>query len=60
MRASLIPPDPVLRSRDSDSGGYYNSRLVGNVWSINLDSQRRLADSFNVALLPTRVLDYVK
>ncbi len=56
----LADPDLVIRPGDSGGGAYFNGKLAGNVWSINLDSQRRPAGSFNVALLPTRVRDYVK
>jgi hypothetical protein len=37
-----------------------NGQLIGNVWSINLDTTRHLLGSFNVALLPAQAQRYVK
>jgi hypothetical protein len=58
--ARLADPDRLIRPGDSGGGVYLNSRLIGNVWSIDLDSERRPAGSFNVALLPARVRNYVR
>ena len=58
--ARLADPDRVINSGDSGGGVYFNGKLVGNIWSINLDSTRRAAGSFNVALLPSQVRSYMK
>ena len=56
----LADPNLVINPGDSGGGVYFNGKLVGNTWSINLDSARRAAGSFNVALLPSQVQGYVK
>jgi hypothetical protein len=56
----LADPDRIIRPGDSGGGAYFNGKLVGNVWSINLDSARRPLGSFNVALLPAQVRSYVR
>jgi hypothetical protein len=58
--AQLADPSRVINSGDSGGGAYFNGQLVGNTWSINLDSARRATGSFNVALLPSQVRRYVK
>jgi hypothetical protein len=58
--ARLADPDRVINSGDSGGGAYFTGRLVGNTWSINLDSARRPMGSFNVALLPSQVRGYVQ
>ena len=57
--ARLADPDRVIRPGDSGGGAYFNGKLIGNTWSINLDSTNHPAGSFNVALLPTQVHSYV-
>jgi hypothetical protein len=58
--ARLADPDRLIRPGDSGGGAYLNSKLIGNIWSINLDSDRRPLGSFNVALLPSQVRSYAK
>ena len=56
--AQLADPWHVINSGDSGGGSYFNGKLVGNIWSINLDRDRQAAGSFNIALLPSQVLAY--
>jgi hypothetical protein len=58
--AQLADPNRVIHSGDSGGGAYFNGQLVGNTWSINLDSARHAIGSFNVALLPSQVRSYVQ
>jgi hypothetical protein len=58
--AQLADPSCIINSGDSGGGAYLSGDLVGNIWSIDLDSDRRAAGSFNVALLPSQVRGYVK
>jgi hypothetical protein len=58
--ARLADPDLVINPGDSGGGAYYNGKLVGNTWSIDLTSDRRAAGSFNIALLPAQVRGYLK
>jgi len=58
--ARLADSHLVINSGDSGGGVYFNGKLVGNIWSINLDTARRATGSFNVALLPSQVRGYVK
>jgi hypothetical protein len=58
--ARLADPDLVINPGDSGGGVYFNGKLVGNTWSINLDSAGHATGSFNVALLPSQVRSYVK
>ena len=57
--AQLADPDLVIRPGDSGGGAYFNGKLIGNTWSINLDRAHHPAGSFNVALLPTQAYRYV-
>jgi hypothetical protein len=56
----LADPDRLIRPGDSGGGAFLNNKLVGNVWSINLDSNLQSSGSFNVALLPSQVRSYVR
>ena len=58
--ARLADPDRVIQAGDSGGGAYFNGKLIGNIWSINLDGAQRAAGSFNVALLPSQAQTYVK
>ena len=58
--ARLADPDRAIQLGDSGGGAYFSGKLVGNIWSIDVDSAGRPAGSFNIALLPAQVLSYVK
>jgi hypothetical protein len=58
--AQLADPGLVINSGDSGGGVYFNGKLVGNIWSINLDSSRQAAGSFNAALVPAQVRNTMK
>ena len=58
--AQLADPGLVINSGDSGGGVYFNGKLVGNIWSINLDTAGRAAGSFNAALVPTQVRNTMK
>jgi hypothetical protein len=55
--AMLADPKLVINIGDSGGGVYFNGKLVGNTWSINLDDARHAIGSFNVALLPPQARD---
>lgn len=56
----LADPDRLIQPGDSGGGAYWDGKLIGNIWSINLDSDHQPMGSFNIALLPAQVRSYVR
>lgn len=54
--ATLADPGRVVNQGDSGGGAYFEGKLMGNTWSVNVDQNCQPTGSFNVALLPPEVL----
>ena len=51
----LADPDHRIETGDSGGGVFFENRLIGNTWSIDVDSSDRALGRINVAVLPLEV-----